>query len=59
MFCAEWSRDKKIFFSFVSSRERVKSDGNTQTSEGDIVEGRPKFGDWKQLSATFLVLFPI
>lgn len=53
MFHAQWSRDKKMSFFFVCSRERVKSDGNTRTSDRDILGGRPKSGNWKPLSTIF------
>ena len=58
MFGAQWIRDKKIFNPCVCPRERVKSDENSQSSDGDIVEGTPQSRDWKRLSATFLVSFP-
>lgn len=58
MFGAQWNRDKNILKPCVYSREKVKSDGNSQSSDGDILEGMPKSRDWKPLSVTFLVLLP-
>lgn len=52
MFGAQWNRDK-IFNPCRYSRERVESDGNSQSNDGDIVEGMPKSRDWKPLPATF------
>lgn len=60
MFCAQWSRDKKIFSSFVYLRERVGRGGNAQSAQRwwHWLGGNLRLGTGNLSLLLFSVLFP-